>query len=524
MADLIAALQDPRRFPHPVNAVRIIETHISWVLLTGAFAYKIKKPVKLDFADFSTLERRRDYCFRELQLNRRLARELYLDVVPITGSAADPQVGGAGEAIEYAVRMREFAQHDLLADRIARGAVAPEQIDALADILAAFHERAAVAAPDSRFGAAGALLQAALDNFTAIERLLSGNGMHLRIGALKRFTQQCHARLANVFAERRERGRIRECHGDLHSGNIALMDDAPVIFDCIEFNESFRWIDVIDEVAFLVMDLAARGRSDFGFRCLDRYLAAGGDYHGLALLRYYLVYRAMVRAKIDCIRARQPGIAPDAGTREWQDFLARIVLAERFAARGPRLLAITFGLAGSGKSTAALCAVERLGMIRLRSDVERKRLHGLRPDAASHSALDGGIYAPGTSAQVYDRLARLATGAIEAGFAVIVDAAFLTRDTRRRFRQLAASTGARFAIVHCRASDAVLASRIEQRQRAGRDASEAGMEVLRAQQHAIEALDESEAAVAVEVDGADAQALERMVLALGSGQDAPGAG
>src|SRR5262245_29924304 len=262
MSDIITALHDPRCYPHPVTTVRVIETHISWVLLTGAFAYKIKKPVTLDFLDFSTLERRRDYCVQELYLNRRLAPQLYLDVVPIAGSASDPRIGGSGAAIEYALKMREFPQENLLADRLSREQVSARHIDAIAATLVRFHDQAAAAQPDGEFGSPATLLQSALDNFSAIERLLSGNGMHLRISALKRWTQQEHARLSATFADRRNRAHIRECHGDLHSGNIALVDDAPAIFDCIEFNAAFRWIDVMNEIAFIVMDLEARGRAD----------------------------------------------------------------------------------------------------------------------------------------------------------------------------------------------------------------------------------------------------------------------
>ena len=510
MTTLIAALQDPHRYPHPVTAVRLIETHISWVLLTGPYAYKIKKPVKLDFLDFSTLECRREYCLQELRLNRRLAPQLYLDVVPITGSSHEPRMNGTGAAIEYALKMREFPQQDLLVNRLARDAVEPRHIDAIADALVTFHDGAAAAKASDDFGSAAPLLQNALDNFTSIERLLTGNGMHLRISALKRWTQNRHTQLLADFSERHDRERIRECHGDLHTGNIALVDDAPAIFDCIEFNAAFRWIDVMSEIAFIVMDLVARGRPDFAYRLLNRYLEGSGYYVGLHFLRYYRVYRAMVSAKIDCIRARQPDLPPAAGTREWEDFVARVTLAERFARQQPRLLGITFGLSGSGKSTAALYAAEHAKMIRIRSDVERKRLFGLRAGDSSHSALDGGIYSAAAGAQVYDRIASLAQDAIEAGFAVIVDAAFLQRDSRRRFRELAESMGAGFAILDCRATPAELSARIEARLRSGSDPSEANRAVLERQRQILEPLDAAEIAASVAIDVADPNTLKSM--------------
>ena len=511
MNELIAALQNPRCYPHPVASVRLIETHISWILLTGDFAYKVKKPLKLDFLDFSTLEKRRHYCLQELRLNRRLAPQLYLDVVPIVGSAGAPRLEASGEPVEYALKMREFPQEALLSNRLAQGQVAPRHIDAIADALVTFHERAA-AAPDAQFGSAAALLQAAWDNFSAIDRLLTGNGMHLRISALRRWTHDRHGRLLASFCARR--ARIRECHGDLHSGNIALIEDAPAIFDCIEFNAAFRWIDVMSEIGFIVMDLAARGRTDFAYRLLNRYLESSGDYSGLQVLRYYLVYRAMVRAKIDCIRARQPGLAESESTREWQDFVARVSLAERFATEDQRVLAITYGLSGSGKSSAALHAAERLGMVRIRSDVERKRLFGLHAGDSSHSAVEGGIYAAGASARVYERLARHARDAIEAGFGVIVDAAFLRRSAREPFRQLARALGARFAIIHCQATPDELEVRIEARAKLAVDPSEANLDVLERQRQVIEPLDESERSDAIEVDVLAPQTLAHLVRAL----------
>jgi aminoglycoside phosphotransferase family enzyme/predicted kinase len=514
MPQLIAALQDPRRYPHPVDAVRVIETHISWVLLTGSFAYKIKKPVRLDFADFSTLELRRVYCMEELRLNRRLAPQLYLEVVPITGSPTEPCIDGTGSAFEYALKMREFPQENLLAEKIAHGTLLPAHIDAIADTCVYFHEQICAANPPDEFASTDALLENALDNFAAIERLLSGNGMHLRIAALKRWTRDEHARLGEDFARRRDGRRIRECHGDLHLGNIALVDGAPAIFDCIEFNAAFRWIDVMNEIAFIAMDLAARARPDFAYRLLNRYLEGCGDYAGLGVLRFYLVYRAMVRAKIDCIRARQSDLPQGADTRAWQDFVTRVTLAEQFTEHCPRLLVITFGLSASGKSTAAQHAAECCQLIRIRSDSERKRLFGLRPGDSSHSPVGGGIYTQAVSEQVYDRLEELAKACIEAGHPVVIDAAFLRRAARNRFRTLAQALGAKFAIIHCDAAETDLRARIEHRQGLGSDASEAGIDVLETQKQFAEDLDAAELASAISVDTADPTSMTRMVHAL----------
>ncbi len=514
MLRLLQALHEPRCYPHAVGTVRLIETHISWVLLTGTYAYKIKKPVALGFVDFSTLERRRHYCAEELRLNRRLAPELYIEVVPITGCLENPEVGGAGTPFEYALKMREFEQDNLLAHRLSQGLLLAQHIDAIADACVGFHAHTPAADPMSKFGAADTLLSVALDNFLAIERLLSGNGMHLRLSALKRWTQAEHTHQRANFANRKDAGRIRECHGDLHLGNIAMVDAQPTIFDCIEFNEEFRWIDVMNEIAFITMDLAAHTRPDFAFRLLNRYLEGSGDYEGLHVLRFYLVYRALVRAKIDCIRARQPDLPQGADTREWQDFVARVQLAENFAQPRQRVLAITFGLSGSGKTLASQHALEQVQAIRIRSDVERKRLFGLQPGASSNSSIDSGIYQAEASTRTYERLAALATICIQAGFPVIVDAAFLRRETRQRFRELAQALAARFVIISCSASERELQARVERRRRTSQDASEANLEVLRRQQRDVESLDEVERAYEIAVDTGDCRTLEHMVRLL----------
>ncbi|MCC6531769.1 MAG: AAA family ATPase [Burkholderiales bacterium] len=503
MSALPQALLDPRSYPHPVASMRLVETHISWLLLTGSFAYKLKKPVKLDFLDFTSLEQRRHYCLEELRLNRRFAPRLYLDVVAITGSVHAPRVGGSGEPIDYAVKMREFAQEDLLDRCLARAALLPRHVDALADTCARLHANAAIAADDSDYGAAATLLPPALDNFRSIESLLSGNGVHLRIAALKRWTESQHGRLAPVFAARKQHGRIRECHGDLHLGNITLIDDEPTLFDCIEFNPAFRWIDVMNEMAFTVMDFAARGRADFGQRLLSRYLEASGDYAGLAVLPFYLVYRALVRAKVACIRARQSGQTAAQSTRDWQEFLHRIALAEGYAGPARPFLAITCGLSGSGKTYVSQSVLEATGAIRVRSDVERKRLCGLDACDDSSSALGEGIYSSETTERTFGHLAGLARTIVESGYPVIVDAAFIRRERRVPFQRLAETLGVPFAIIHCTAADEVLTARIEQRRAGGEDASEADLDVLRAQQAMAQPPDASEHAVTIAVDSAD---------------------
>ena len=474
-----ALLYHPGCFDHAVEKLRLVETHISWVILTGAYAYKIKKPVNLGFLDFSTLKKRHSDCVEELRLNRRLAAEYYLDVVPITGSLDAPRINGSGNAIEYAVKMREFpadATLDLLA---GRGELHAMHIDALALRLAHFHlHECEVAAPGSPWGEPEAIAKPVMENFRML--VLEDPSERRSLANLQDWTVAEHARLAPLMRERR----VRECHGDLHLANVAWADGKPVIFDCLEFDPLLRWIDVISEVAFCHMDLLHRDKAQLGWRFLNAWLSATGDYQGLALLRYYFVYRALVRAKVAGLRAAQQTdeISMRAAQRERSDCLK---LAIRFTEKRPPVLWITHGLSGSGKTTLTQALLEEHGMIRLRSDVERKRAAGL--EASMHG--DEKLYASQVSRSTYKHLAELAEGLLGAGWPVIVDAAFLERGQRELFRNLAKQQGAEFRILDIRVDPEVLRARVQQRQTKGKDASDADIAVLERQLQSAQPLE-----------------------------------
>ena len=493
----------PACYPHPTDTIERLETHISWVLLAGDFAYKIKKPVSLGFVDFSTLQSRRHFCEEELRLNRRTAPDLYLDVVPITGTAEDPRMGGTGAAIDYAVKMHRFPQEALL-DRVAKaGDLTTAQVEAFARSVAGFHERVARADADGAFGSPREILAEAVDNFAQLEHLDQPGDTREARQALCSWTLQEFNRLEGAFARRRHDGFVRECHGDLHLGNVALLAGEPVAFDAIEFNAGFRWIDVMNEVAFPVMDLVHHGLPRLAHRFIDAYLDETGDFAGLKVLRFYLVYRAMVRAKVSGIRAHQPGIGEDDRERSARACRGHLELALRLSRHGHPALIAMHGLSGSGKTTVSEELVDALGAVRLRSDVERKRLYGLERDAHAHAAPGDGIYTPEADRITYARLASLAEQVLEAECPVIVDAAFLKLAWRKYFREFARTRGAPFVLVACAAPEAVLRERVAHREQEGADASDAGIEVLERQLASIEPLTEEEQVGALIVETAE---------------------
>jgi len=473
---LIAALMDAAAYDHPVGELRLLETHISWVILTGDYAYKIKKPVDLGFLDFSTLDKRRFYCEEELRLNRRLAPNTYLDVVPISGTPEQPVLGGQGDAIEYAVRMVQFAQDAQLDRVLQRGELEPQQLDALARLVADFHETIEVATRDSDYGEPATVCHAVEENFQQIRNCLPPGEAATQLDHSEAWSAAACKRLNKVFSGRKADGFVRECHGDMHLRNLAWIDGRPLVFDCIEFNPQLRWIDVISEIAFLVMDLQDRDQPHLAWRFLNTYLEHCGDYAGLEVLPFYLAYRAIVRAKVEVIRASQPGIAVDEQATALKEFHAYLQLANSYTVATRPVLIITRGLSASGKSTVTQSLLEQLGAIRIRSDVERKRLHGIPAATDARSGIGAGIYNAKAGRQTYDRLTELAGRVLAAGYTAIVDAACLKTEQVTLFRKLAESSQVAFVILECTAPADILRRRIAQRAKGVSDADRSVLE------------------------------------------------
>jgi aminoglycoside phosphotransferase family enzyme/predicted kinase len=495
---LVERLRNADAFGHSGSTVSVIETHISAVLLAGEYAYKIKKPVNFGFVDFSTLEKRRQFCEEEIRLNSRFAPDLYLAVVPIYGNAQSPTFEPDGPAIEYAVKMRRFDQ-DVLLDRCIRrkGLITAAKIEAFAVDISAIHAAADMAGPKTRYGRPEVVaanlrgcrgpIQAAglLDSKPAAERLFD-------------YTEGWLNELNPWFEHRLRHGHVRECHGDLHLGNLIMANGRIEAFDCIEFNPDLRWIDVANDIAFFTMDLRFHGETGFARRFRNAYLDAAGDYSLLRVLRFYEVYRALVRAMVAALRESEKS---GAGI---QDAVAHLALAQELASERPVVsLVITHGLSGSGKTFVSSKLVAASEAIRIRSDVERNRS---TPD-------DGARYSDRNIDRVYEHLAGEAREVIAAGHPVVVDATFLKRSHRDRFRHLAEEFMVPFRVLDCQAPKEELHRRISARIDSGIDASEADHGVLGLQLRQREPLAEDERPFVVPSGGT--QPLARLVAALG---------
>ena len=497
--------------PGPPPAV--VRTHISTVILAGETAYKLKRPVRLPFLDFSLLSQRRFFLDEELRINRRTAPQLYRDVLPITGTDDAPVINGPGEPVEWLLRMHRFDAAGEFAVMARAGTLRAPHVEALAEHIAAFHGGLAALTTE----APGALppkdaRQWTLENLDEIAAhpLRPAGCAAAEVAVLRRDLDRAFDEAQALIDRRRAQGFVREGHGDLHLGNIVLWKGEVFAFDAIEFDARLRCIDIVSDVAFTFMDLMAKGLRPLAWRFINTWAARTGDYEGLTLLPLYAAYRALVRAKVALLSGG------DA-----QGFATYWTLAQDLA-RGPSCprLVVTMGLSGSGKSTLARRLADELGAVWLRSDVERKRLHGLAP--AERPSPGSNLYSAEATRRTYARLGTLAETLLAAGLPVVVDAACLRRDEREALRALAARLGVAFSLVVCTAEPGRLRERILVRQQAGTDPSDATPDVLALQQRVQEPLtpDEQRQAVQVVNDG-PLQALEAQVARLAAAWAAP---
>jgi len=456
--DIAHRLQQSGDFPHPIGQPTLLETHISWVLLTGEYAYKIKKPLVLPFVDYSTLANRKHFCEEEFRLNHPAAPDIYVGVAPIVESAGRLLVEGDGKPIEYCVKMREFPQNQIFARLVEDDTLSRDQIDALAELLAQAHS-AADACSDS-------MSKSLVEAFRLAVR---DAAVDLEDASLASWLNEEFSALQATLNRRANQGQFRCCHGDLHLENLVWFQDRVQAFDCIEFSDPLRQIDVISDAAFPVMDLLANDRPDLAFRLLSGYLEQTEDYPGLQILPLCIAYRAAVRAM--CHRLK----SDHAKSTLYEQTATKMMNRNR-----PSMF-ITHGVSGSGKSFHSMNLVEREQAIRIRSDVVRAKMF--------RDATKAERYAPNATEQVYRRLLERAEQILKSGFSVAVDASFLQRSFRRQFAELAEQLDATFHILVCEADLETLRSRIRSRRN---DPSEATPELVEQQRQQMDPLNDEE--------------------------------
>jgi hypothetical protein len=442
------------------------ETHISWVFLGGGEVFKVKKPVVFGFLDFGTLDKRRAACEAEDALNRRLAPDVYRGVVPVTRDASGRHaVGGAGEVVDWAVRMRRLPD-ETRADRLLeRGRLDPTALRRVAATLAEFHARARCDAHTAAFGSVDAIRRNVAENFAQSRRYPVPGVTPALVRAVRRWQDRFLAERSAVFEARREAGRVRDGHGDLRLDQMYRERDRFLVLDCIDFNERFRYEDVASDIAFLSMDVRSRKRADLAEIFLAAYARAAGDYGLYRVVDFYESYRAHVRSKVAAILAHDPGTDPalrDAARSDARRYLLLARAAGRPPLVPPRLTAVG-GLIAAGKSTVAEALGERGAAPVVDSDSTRKRLFGRSPETPLLAPAWAGAYSEETTRRVYAALFEAADGILESGRPVVLDASFRSREMRREARRLARRRRVPFLFVECRAYPEVCRARLRAR-------------------------------------------------------------
>jgi aminoglycoside phosphotransferase family enzyme/predicted kinase len=485
----------PEFYPHNPRDVTIVQSHISYVLLAGDDVYKLKKPVRFSFLDFSTPALRRHFCHEEVRLNRRLAPDVYRGVVAICQRAGEYRLGCEEDpdAVEYAVHMQRLPHYRMLDQLLNRRLVTPEMIDAIAARLAEFHARADTGPEVSANGAPAAIWRVLEDNYNGVRPFRNVTIPADDDDAIQAFARGFLVRHDALLRRRQAGHRIRDCHGDLHSEHLCFAKDL-VIFDCIEFNRQFRYCDVASEIAFLAMDLDYHQHPELAAHLISRYAAYADDPDLPGLVPFYQCYRAYVRGKVDSLTSAEDEVAAADREAARHGAFRHFALAYRYSwAYSPCLVAIA-GLSGTGKSAIAAALHTRTGFAHINSDVVRKRLAGVPTAGHAAAAYEAGLYTPEHSARTYRATLADAGAQLAAGHGVIVDATFQRRADRDAARALAAAHRVPFLIVECRCAEGVVRRRLAQRTAQGESPSDADWSIYLEQRRRFERFTDDEQA------------------------------
>lgn len=500
-------MRDANFYTHDVSVpIEVVQTHISYVVLTGPYAYKIKKPIDLGFLNFTTLEKRHHYCDEELRLNQAFAPDLYVDVLPIyehSGIYALSPSDEHGEIAEYAVRMRQFDDADLLINVFDRGELDRKRVEDLGIRVAEIHRNAPVVSRKASYGGAQAMAESVQMNFETIQPFAGTVIPEARLQSLRTFMDTFIAKHEWLFELRIKEGHIRECHGDLHLRNICLHEGHIELFDRIEFNETFKNIDVMYDLAFLLMDVRYRGRNDLANRILNTYLEATGDYAGAQLLPFYQSVRALIRAEVALLISVDQQVENEGREQASSDGLRYLEHALQYFDHSKGRIFATCGLSGAGKSTIAVSLRDRVDAIHIRSDVIRKHLAGVE---LSERGQD--IYSESYTRATYAKLIELGIVLAAHGHTVILDAKFDRRDARQKLIEKAESFELPLHFIYCHAPLDVLKARLMKRKGDVSDATEA---LTDTQVQQFEVFEGDETALRVSLDTQDKESVEAVL-------------
>jgi uncharacterized protein len=484
----------PEFYPHPVTMpIELMQTHASTVLLTGEFVYKLKKPVNFGFLDYSTLAKRQHFCQEELRLNQRGAKELYIEVVSIAKQDDRYQLGDNGEIVDYAVKMVQFPQANLLSNMFESGRLAPEDLEEMGRVVAEFHSRARTDEYISSFGQIERIKASIDNNYRQTEKYIDRAQTQQQYTETKAYTDRFLSEHERLFVDRIAGGFIRECHGDLHLRNICRWHNRILLFDCIEFNEPFRFVDTMYDVAFVVMDLEARGGKDLANRFLNTYAEQTGDWVGLQVLPMYLSRQAYVRAKVTSFLLDDAHISSQDRTTAAQTAGDYYRQAWEYTRSHQGRIMMMAGLSGAGKSTLGKQIAREVNGVHLRSDAVRKHLGGIPLLAKG----DGSLYTPAMTAQTYQQMLELAGKLTARGFTVILDAKYDRQSLRAAVVDLATTGEIPLQIVYCTAPESVLSERLAHRTG---DITDATVDLLASQKAAWEDFTPAERGYVTTVD------------------------
>jgi len=461
LPEFVRALLKPDAYPEPVIKIELMQTQMSFIFLTGEFVYKVKKAVNLGYLDYTTLEKREFFCHKEVELNRRLCPEIYLGVLPVTTNKKIIAINGTGEVIDYAVKMRYLPQASMMNILIPKDQVSTKMVEDVAAKLVDFHSRAENGPAIAEFGSVNAVKINTDENFNQTEKYYGKTITREKFGRIKEYTGDFLRHNVALFSGRIDAGHIRDCHGDLHAAHICFHNGI-CIYDCIEFNDRFRYCDVASEIAFLAMDLDHYGRADLSRSFVEAYVDLSKDGGLLAMLNFYKCYRAYVRGKVESFKLDDPYISETEKQQTQIVASGYFDLAEAYTRTKP-LLIITVGLVGTGKSTVARALAKRLGLTVISSDITRKKLAGINSGERRYEDYNRGIYSSEFNRQTYDTIFSEAKRILCQGRPVILDASFIKAEERLNAKKIAAETGADFYIIECTLPEAQIKERLAKR-------------------------------------------------------------